>query len=627
MNTTTTPRNVVAAGPAYDARLWAWSIGLYRRVFLAAILGLLGLVVCGSTTLFAGSFTDQNITYTTTLGSPNTAAVTNSTGVSGAITIPATISDGMNTYQVTSIGINAFGYCTGLTSVTIPSSVTTIGDYAFDSCSGLTGVTIPSGVTTIGTGAFQYCTGIVSMTIPSSVTSIGSYAFYYCSGLTSVTIPSGVTIIGTYAFFGCTGLTSMTIPSSVTTIGAGAFAACSGLSSITVDANNFAYSSVGGVLFNKNQTTLVAYPDGNLNTTYSITTGVTSIEGGAFQNCTNLTSVTIPSSVTTIGAAAFYGCTGLTSVYFLGNAPTAGFNAFNNLNVNARGYFLYGVTGWSSTYGSLTMQVAAISDAPTGVAAVGGSGQAVVSFTAPAFNGGATISGYTVTSSPGGLTATGASSPITVTGLTNGTPYTFTVRATNSVGAGSASSASAAVTPVNVAPTLAAIAVSGTEDTTLTFTAENFTGAYADTEGAALASITVVTLPATGQLKLSGSNVTASQVIPAANLGNLTYAPAANENGAKTFTVTASDGTDSSVAATVTMTLAPVNDAPSFVLPAIWTARASGSRNWTSIASSADGTKLAAVEYTGQIYTSTDSGVTWTAQASGSRNWVSIASS
>ena len=114
-------------------------------------------------------------------------------------------------------------------------------------------------------------------------------------------------------------------------------------------------------------------------------------------------------------------------------------------------------------------------------------------------------------------------------------------------------------------PTLAAIAVSGTEDTTLTFTAENFTGAYNDPESTALVSITVVTLPATGTLKLSTVNVTAGQVITAANLPNLTYVPAANENGTKTFTVTASDGALSSATATVTMTLAAVNDAPSFI--------------------------------------------------------------
>jgi hypothetical protein len=75
-------------------------------------------------------------------------------------------------------------------------------------------------------------------------------------------------------------------------------------------------------------------------------------------------------------------------------------------------------------------------DAPTIGTATAGDGQATVTFTAPANNGGSAITSYTVTSSPGNFTATGSSSPITVSGLNNGTSYTFTVTATNAVGTG-----------------------------------------------------------------------------------------------------------------------------------------------------------------------------------------------
>lgn len=92
--------------------------------------------------------------------------------------------------------------------------------------------------------------------------------------------------------------------------------------------------------------------------------------------------------------------------------------------------------------------------APTGVSAQPFEASARVSFTAPASDGGAAITGYTVTASPGGITATGSASPITVTGLTNGTAYTFTVTATNSAGTGAASSASNSVTPAVGIPTL-----------------------------------------------------------------------------------------------------------------------------------------------------------------------------
>jgi hypothetical protein len=85
--------------------------------------------------------------------------------------------------------------------------------------------------------------------------------------------------------------------------------------------------------------------------------------------------------------------------------------------------------------------------APTAVTAVAGNGSAMVSFDAPASDGGSAINSYTVTSSPGGITASGISSPITVSGLTNGVAYTFTVTATNAHGTGPASLSSNSVTP------------------------------------------------------------------------------------------------------------------------------------------------------------------------------------
>ena len=88
--------------------------------------------------------------------------------------------------------------------------------------------------------------------------------------------------------------------------------------------------------------------------------------------------------------------------------------------------------------------------APTGVSATPGNQQATVSFIAPANTGGAAISSYQVTATPGGVTATGSGSPITVTGLTNGTSTTFTVTATNPAGAGPASAPSNAVTPATL---------------------------------------------------------------------------------------------------------------------------------------------------------------------------------
>lgn len=241
---------------------------------------------------------------------------------SGAVVIPSTIVG----KPVTTIGAWAFHDCTRITSVTIPSSVTTLLPNAFAQCSALATVAIPSTVTSLPSGIFANCGSLNNVTIPAGVTLIGPSAFYRCTSLTSITVPEGVTLIDFNAFNGCSALATVTFPASLASIGTDAFAE-TGLKSISVATGNPVFSSVSGVLFNKNQTVLIQFPPQKAGY-YSIPSGVTRIGEGAFEYCQKLTSLVIPSSVTTIDRSAFYACTKLTSLSLPSGLVSIGDGAF-----------------------------------------------------------------------------------------------------------------------------------------------------------------------------------------------------------------------------------------------------------------------------------------------------------
>ena len=176
-----------------------------KRLLLLICTLLCANVLSAQTTFWIG-----DIQYEITSTNPAEVEVYNAISSITTAIIPAIVTYQETTYDVTSIGDNAFYDCSSLTSVDIPNSVTSIGAQAFSFCSSLTSIDIPNSVTSIGDYVFSGCSSLTSVTISNSVTSIGRSAFQNCSSLTSVTIPNSVTSIGNSTFYGCSSLTSVT---------------------------------------------------------------------------------------------------------------------------------------------------------------------------------------------------------------------------------------------------------------------------------------------------------------------------------------------------------------------------------------------------------------------------------
>ena len=279
----------------------------------------------------------------------------------GAYVIPET---------VTKLSTRAFASCSGLTSITIPDTISAIPYHTFVDCGSLAEVHLGNGVTTIDTEAFRSCKSLQRMDMPN-VKTIGYQAFLWCSSLEEVifsehlvsisngafsscpireiTFYEGLLSIGSGAFGTLKSANRVFIPSTVTSIGKQAFTHAEGVEVSPLNPN---YSSVDGVLFNKDKTILLQYPCARTDTSYYVPQGVTTVETYAFGRTTELATIYFPDTLTTIKANLFssYLSGGPTPIkktaYFYGDAPE--YTSTGNNLYFSQIYYQYGMSGWTT---------------------------------------------------------------------------------------------------------------------------------------------------------------------------------------------------------------------------------------------------------------------------------------
>src|SRR5664280_1737896 len=404
----------------------------------------------------AGTAYGNEITFTTVLGAPtNVVATAGNAQATLTFTAPAGGS-GITGYTVTSTPGNITG--TGTASPIIVTGLTNGTAYTFTviatNANGNSPASVASnsvtpssgpGAPTIGTATAGNAQATVTFTAPASN---GGSAI---TGYTVTSTPGSITKTGTVSPIIVTGLTNGTAY-TFTVIATNA----TSNSLPSAASNSVTPSTVPGA------PTIGTATAGNAQATVTFTAPASN--GGSA--ITGYTVTYTPGNITKTGTTSPVTVTGLTN----GIAYT-----FTVFATNAIG-------NSPASAASNSVTPSSVPGAPTIGTAIAGNAQATVAFTAPASNGGSAITGYTVTYTPGNITKTGNTSPVTVTGLTNGIAYTFTVFATNATGNSLPSSASNSVIPSTVpgAPTIGT-ATEGDAQVSVTFTAPVSNGGSAIT--------------------------------------------------------------------------------------------------------------------------------------------------
>ena len=219
---------------------------------------------------------------------------------------------------VEAIGDLAFAYCENLKYIYFPEGLKRIEKDAFNGCSKLESITLPDSVEFIGDRCFCRCTGLKFIKLSAQLRVIPMDAFEHCQNLQKIILPEGLQTIKYSAFNDCKKLRTISFPKSLDTILENyiLFGGCSALESIIVDEDSSSYKSIDGILYSRDCSELICFPQNHPFRYYSVPAGVKNIRMYAFSNCTHLKSITLPDGLQKIEIGAFKKCSNLKQITF-----------------------------------------------------------------------------------------------------------------------------------------------------------------------------------------------------------------------------------------------------------------------------------------------------------------------
>lgn len=312
---------------AFDSALTSLSVEEGHPAYLAES-GILYNAV-GTEILYVPAGIGGTLTFPTALTALPENLFAGKTGIRGVVLGDALTTIGKNAFGgctslssvsitgAAEIGEGAFDGCTALSTLSLGNALCTVGENAFSDCTALTSVALPDTVTAIGNGAFRGCTALAEVTIGDGIVDIADEAFADCSALSALTFGRAVESIGTGAFRNCLALASLSLGGTVRTVGDSAFSGCAALAAITFGES---VQSIGDNAFNRCSAL----------TGLTLPAGLGNIGDAAFSDCTALLTLTLPDSVRTVGDSAFADCRALRTVRLGAGLTDIGANAFAN---------------------------------------------------------------------------------------------------------------------------------------------------------------------------------------------------------------------------------------------------------------------------------------------------------